>query len=85
MNQNRSSSPKSAKKDIIGDCTDFNRSGQMKESRPKPYEYFLHPYVFVLKEGTEIHKDFLDYSLLLLQMGQGDILRSPPDVCISIA
>lgn len=49
----------------------------MKDTRPRPYEHFLHPYVFVLKEGAEIHKDFLDYSLLLLQMGQGDILRSP--------
>lgn len=49
----------------------------MKESRPKPFEHFLHPYVFVLKEGNEIHKDFLDYSLLLLQVGQADILPSP--------
>jgi len=51
----------------------------MKESRTKPYEHFLHPYIFVLKEGKEIHKDFLDYSLLLLQVGQADILPSPPN------
>lgn len=49
----------------------------MKESRTKPFEHFLHPYIFVLKEGNEIHKDFLDYSLLLLQVGQADILPSP--------
>lgn len=49
----------------------------MKESRSKPFEHLLHPYVFVLKEGKEIHKDFLDYSLLLLQVGQADILPSP--------
>ena len=49
----------------------------MKESRPKPFEHFLHPYVFVLKEGNQIHKDYLDYSLLLLQVGQADILPSP--------
>jgi hypothetical protein len=49
----------------------------MKESRQKPYDHFLKPYVFVLKEGQEIHKDFLDYSLLLLQVGQADILPSP--------
>ncbi len=49
----------------------------MKESRPKPFDHFLHPYIFVLKEGKEIHKDFLDYSLLLLQVGQADILPSP--------
>lgn len=49
----------------------------MKESRSKPFDHFLHPYVFVLKEGKEIHKNYLDYSLLLLQVGQADILPSP--------
>jgi hypothetical protein len=49
----------------------------MKESRSKQYDHFLHPYVFVLKEGKEIHKNYLDYSLLLLQVGQADILPSP--------
>lgn len=49
----------------------------MKESRSKPFDHFLHPYIFVLKEGKEIHKNFLDYSLLLLQVGQVDILPSP--------
>ena len=49
----------------------------MKESRSKPFDHFLHPYIFVLKEGKEIHQDFLDYSLLLLQVGQADILPSP--------
>lgn len=48
-----------------------------QSSQAKPFDYFLHPYVFVLKEGQEIHKDFLDYSLLLLQVGQVDILPSP--------
>jgi hypothetical protein len=49
----------------------------MKDSRPKLFEHFLHPYIFVLKEGKEIQQDFLDYSLLLLQVGQADILPSP--------
>lgn len=49
----------------------------MKQARPRPYENFIHPYIFVLKEGNEIHKDFLDYSLLMLQVGQADILPSP--------
>ncbi len=49
----------------------------MKDSRPKPYEHFLHPYIFVLKEGREINHNFLDYSLLLLQVGQADIIHSP--------
>lgn len=43
----------------------------------KSFDHFLHPYIFVLKEGKEIHKNFLDYSLLLLQVGQGDVLPSP--------
>lgn len=49
----------------------------MKESDAKQNDHFLHPYVFVLKEGHGIQKDFLDYSLLLLQVGQADILPSP--------
>lgn len=49
----------------------------MKESSAKPFDHFLHPYVFVLKEGKGINHDFLDYTLLLLQVGQGDILPSP--------
>lgn len=49
----------------------------MKESPSKRFDNLLHPYVFILKEGKEIQKDFLDYSLLLLQVGQADILPSP--------
>jgi hypothetical protein len=49
----------------------------MKESHSKHFGHFLHPYIFVLKEGKEINKNFLDYSLLLLQVGQVDILPSP--------
>jgi hypothetical protein len=48
----------------------------MKDS-PKSFDQFLHPYIFVLQEGREIHKNFLDYSLLLLQVGQPDILPAP--------
>jgi hypothetical protein len=49
----------------------------MKESRTKKFDHFLHPYVFILKEGKEIQEDFLDYSLLLLQVGQADVIPSP--------
>ncbi len=52
----------------------------MKESHPKRFDNFLHPYVFILKEGKEIQQDFLDYSLLLLQVGQADILPSPDNL-----
>lgn len=49
----------------------------MKEMNTKTFDQFLHPYVFVLKEGREIQSDFLDYSLLLLLVGQADVLPSP--------
>jgi hypothetical protein len=49
----------------------------MKESKSKPNEHLTHPYVFLLKEGSAIHKNFLDYSLLLLQVGKPDVLYSP--------
>lgn len=48
----------------------------MKESN-KPFEHFLHPYIFILKEGLEIQNDFLDYSLLLIQLSKADVLPSP--------
>lgn len=49
----------------------------MKDSHHKSFDHLLYPYVFVLKEGKEIHTNFLDYSLLLLQVGQPDTLPSP--------
>ena len=49
----------------------------MKQSSARPFDHFIHPFVFVLKEGHQINQDFLDYSLLLLQVGQADVLHSP--------
>lgn len=37
----------------------------------------VQPYVFVLKEGTEIKEDYMDYSLLMLQVNCHETLRSP--------
>ena len=37
----------------------------------------LHPYVFVLKEGTKIGDNYLDYSLLMLQITCPEVLPSP--------
>jgi hypothetical protein len=43
-----------------------------------PAQNPLNPfYIFVLKEGQSIQEDFLDYSLLLLQVGQAVVLPSP--------
>jgi hypothetical protein len=49
----------------------------MQNAQFKSYDQLLHPYVFVLKEGGDIQEDFLDYSLLLLQVGKPDVLHSP--------
>ena len=43
----------------------------------KDLKLILHPYLFVLKEGTKIQKDFLDYSLLMLQVTSPEIIKSP--------
>lgn len=37
----------------------------------------LHPYLFALKEGKSINKNFLDYSLMLIQVHNPEIIRSP--------
>ena len=37
----------------------------------------LHPYIFVLKEGRKIQKDFLDYSLMMLFIHSSEVLKSP--------
>jgi hypothetical protein len=49
----------------------------MKQTSNKSVDTFLHPFVFALKEGKEINSNFLDYSLLLLQVGRADVLPSP--------
>lgn len=37
----------------------------------------LHPYQFILKEGGEIKKDFLDYSLMMLMVNSTETIKSP--------
>jgi hypothetical protein len=43
----------------------------------KDLRLILHPYIFVLKEGGEIRADYLDYSLLMLQIGCQETIPSP--------
>lgn len=43
----------------------------------KQLNLLLHPYLFVLQEGKDIKEDFLDYSLMILQVGHAEILPSP--------
>jgi hypothetical protein len=45
----------------------------------------LHPYLFVLKEGTTFHKNCLDYSLLMLQVTNAEIIRSPHSLMTTFA
>ncbi len=40
-------------------------------------KHILQPFLFVLKEGTEIREDFLDYSLLMLQVSCAETIKSP--------
>lgn len=47
-------------------------------SRPtNPLKSILHPYIFVLKEGGKIKKDFLDYSLMMLFVHSRETIHSP--------
>lgn len=43
----------------------------------KEIKLLMHPYVFVLKEGGQITNDYLDYSLLMLQVTCPEKLKSP--------
>lgn len=49
----------------------------MKWQSPRNFDHVLHPFMFVLKEGKNIKSNYLDYSLLLLQVGLTDIIPSP--------
>ena len=44
----------------------------------KNFQLIAHPYVFVLREGKKIKKDFLDYSLMMLQVTSPETIKSPP-------
>lgn len=48
----------------------------MQKSR-HPLKNILHPYIFVLKEGRKIKKDFLDYSLMMLFIHSNEKINSP--------
>lgn len=42
----------------------------------KNLSHMLYPYMFMLKEGPEFKKNFLDYSLLILHT-KSETIRSP--------
>lgn len=37
----------------------------------------LHPFAFALKEGKKINQNFLDYTLMLIQIHNNEVMRSP--------
>lgn len=42
-----------------------------------PLKSSLCPYLFALKEGKKINHDYLDYSLMLIQVHNSEIIRAP--------
>jgi len=46
----------------------------MKKQLPSP---LLRPYAFILKEGSGIRQDMLDYKLLLLDLRCAEVITSP--------
>jgi hypothetical protein len=56
----------------------------MASKYPQQWLNLIHPYQFVLKEGQDMGKNCLDYSLLLLQVTCHEIIKSPrPPVLFS--
>ncbi|MBA2726798.1 MAG: hypothetical protein H0U49_01315 [Parachlamydiaceae bacterium] len=49
----------------------------------KNLSHMLYPYMFMLKEGPEFKKDFLDYSLLILHT-TSETIRSPSSKKIDV-
>lgn len=43
----------------------------------KDLKLLVHPYVFILREGQTIKRDFLDYNLVMLKVCSPEVLRSP--------
>lgn len=43
----------------------------------KSIKNLIHPYIFVLKEGNDIEKNRLDYSLMMLKIGPSEHFPSP--------
>lgn len=46
----------------------------------KSLKLLAHPYIFMLKEGNQIKENFLDFSLLMLQLSCPEIIRSPTNL-----
>lgn len=49
----------------------------MSSETKQTLKTILHPYLFVLKEGVEIKKNLLDYSLVMLLINSAETIKSP--------
>jgi hypothetical protein len=49
----------------------------MNDSTNQDLKHLLYPYTFVLSEGKKIKKNYLDYSLCMLQVGFPETIQSP--------
>jgi hypothetical protein len=49
----------------------------MQPNHAIPLKSLLHPYVFLLKEGSKISKDYLDYSLMIVFVHSREKIGSP--------
>lgn len=49
----------------------------MASKLTNPLKSILNPYIFILKEGGKIKKDYLDYSLMILFIHSSETLQSP--------
>lgn len=49
----------------------------MDQKTHRSLRHIAYPYIFVLKEGTAIHDNPLDYSLMILFTHSKETIRSP--------
>lgn len=49
----------------------------MQRRSRRDLSLLLHPYMFVLKEGSAIQKDPLNFSLMILKVNCPEVLKSP--------
>lgn len=56
----------------------------MRSKQNSPLKSMLHPYVFFLREGGEINKDFLDYSLMMVYVHAREKISSPSKPVLTV-
>lgn len=57
--------------------TIYRKGADMSSDAKQTLKTIVHPYLFVLKEGTQIKQDLLDYSLVMLLINSSETIKSP--------